>query len=219
MSLLRRTLLLAAVAIGGIALLAPLAARSAVDPPIVVADHLLATVDTQAVTLDRGSLSGRTQGLAASAPTTGVEELVGDDASAPPVAPMEATLHPVATPQPAPAAAAPAPAAAAPAPAATYSGTSVWDDLARCESGGNWAINTGNGYYGGLQFSHGTWLGERWRRVCRVPAPGDAGGADRRGGTAPGRRAATLRGRPVAPSSGCPSRKRRIRARAWSVLR
>jgi hypothetical protein len=41
----------------------------------------------------------------------------------------------------------------------TYSGTSVWDDLARCESGGNWAINTGNGYYGGLQFSQGTWLG------------------------------------------------------------
>lgn len=34
---------------------------------------------------------------------------------------------------------------------------SVWDDLARCESGGNWAINTGNGYYGGLQFTASTW--------------------------------------------------------------
>jgi hypothetical protein len=33
----------------------------------------------------------------------------------------------------------------------------VWDTLAHCESGGNWAINTGNGYYGGLQFSLGTW--------------------------------------------------------------
>ena len=33
----------------------------------------------------------------------------------------------------------------------------VWDRLARCESGGNWHINTGNGYYGGLQFSLGTW--------------------------------------------------------------
>lgn len=32
-----------------------------------------------------------------------------------------------------------------------------WDAIARCESGGNWAINTGNGYYGGLQFSMGTW--------------------------------------------------------------
>jgi hypothetical protein len=33
-----------------------------------------------------------------------------------------------------------------------------WQKLAMCESGGNWAINTGNGYYGGLQFSSGTWL-------------------------------------------------------------
>ncbi len=32
-----------------------------------------------------------------------------------------------------------------------------WDALAACESGGNWAINTGNGYYGGLQFTLGTW--------------------------------------------------------------
>ncbi len=35
----------------------------------------------------------------------------------------------------------------------------VWDRLADCESGGNWHINTGNGYYGGLQFSLGTWRG------------------------------------------------------------
>lgn len=34
---------------------------------------------------------------------------------------------------------------------------SVWDRLAQCESGGNWSINTGNGYYGGLQFHPGTW--------------------------------------------------------------
>jgi hypothetical protein len=32
-----------------------------------------------------------------------------------------------------------------------------WDQVASCESGGNWAINTGNGYQGGLQFSAGTW--------------------------------------------------------------
>ncbi len=36
-------------------------------------------------------------------------------------------------------------------------GGSVWDALAQCESGGNWHINTGNGYYGGLQFSLSTW--------------------------------------------------------------
>lgn len=33
----------------------------------------------------------------------------------------------------------------------------VWDRVAACESGGNWSINTGNGYYGGLQFSKSTW--------------------------------------------------------------
>lgn len=33
----------------------------------------------------------------------------------------------------------------------------VWDALARCEAGGNWAINTGNGYYGGVQFDQNTW--------------------------------------------------------------
>lgn len=40
---------------------------------------------------------------------------------------------------------------------ASVSGNSVWDRLAQCESGGNWSINTGNGYYGGLQFNLQTW--------------------------------------------------------------
>ena len=48
----------------------------------------------------------------------------------------------------------PAPAASA-APA--VSDGSVWDRLAGCEAGGNWHTNTGNGYYGGLQFNIGTW--------------------------------------------------------------
>jgi LysM repeat protein len=43
---------------------------------------------------------------------------------------------------------------AAPASAAPES---TWDAVAQCESGGNWAINTGNGYSGGLQFSASTW--------------------------------------------------------------
>lgn len=33
-----------------------------------------------------------------------------------------------------------------------------WDAIAECESGGDWHINTGNGYYGGLQFHHDTWI-------------------------------------------------------------
>src|SRR4051794_13423176 len=46
----------------------------------------------------------------------------------------------------------------APAPTSNFAGGStVWDSLAQCESGGNWATNTGNGYYGGLQFNVGTW--------------------------------------------------------------
>ena len=36
-------------------------------------------------------------------------------------------------------------------------GGTVWDRLAQCESGGDWSINTGNGYYGGLQFLESTW--------------------------------------------------------------
>jgi hypothetical protein len=35
----------------------------------------------------------------------------------------------------------------------------VWDQLAQCESSGNWHIDTGNGFYGGLQFLPSTWLG------------------------------------------------------------
>lgn len=42
-------------------------------------------------------------------------------------------------------------------PPPSTGGTSAWDRIAACESGGNWAANTGNGYYGGLQFDHGTW--------------------------------------------------------------
>lgn len=45
------------------------------------------------------------------------------------------------------------------APGATAAPDSDWDRLAQCESGGNWHINTGNGFYGGLQFSASTWQG------------------------------------------------------------
>ncbi len=43
--------------------------------------------------------------------------------------------------------------------AAQAASGSTWDAVAQCESGGNWSINTGNGYYGGLQFAQGTWEG------------------------------------------------------------
>jgi hypothetical protein len=49
-----------------------------------------------------------------------------------------------------------APLALANAPAQAAPGVD-WDAIAQCESGGNWSINTGNGYYGGLQFKQSTW--------------------------------------------------------------
>ncbi len=58
-------------------------------------------------------------------------------------------------PEPAPAAAAANTGAAAPA----MGNEAMWDAIAQCESTGNWSINTGNGYYGGLQFDVQTWLG------------------------------------------------------------
>ncbi|MFB7474350.1 transglycosylase family protein [Kitasatospora sp. NPDC056184] len=43
------------------------------------------------------------------------------------------------------------------ATSASAASVSTWDAVAQCESGGNWAINTGNGFYGGLQFTSSTW--------------------------------------------------------------
>ncbi|CAM5585931.1 transglycosylase [Streptomyces spiroverticillatus] len=43
------------------------------------------------------------------------------------------------------------------ASAASAASVDTWDAVAQCESGGNWSINTGNGYYGGLQFTNSSW--------------------------------------------------------------
>jgi len=61
---------------------------------------------------------------------------------------------PTTAPPPPPTTVAPA----LPPPVAAPSSGVNWDAIAACESGGNWAIDTGNGYYGGLQFDHGTWI-------------------------------------------------------------
>jgi len=80
--------------------------------------------------------------------------------------PTEPELQPAPTdspaPQPSPAAPSSAPqvvpSSAPPVvPSPAPDGDVVWDRIAACESGGNWHINTGNGYYGGLQFSAQTW--------------------------------------------------------------
>jgi resuscitation-promoting factor RpfE len=84
------------------------------------------------------------------------------DAPPAPEAPAPAPDAPAPAPDaPAPAPEAPAPANDAPAPEeapAPKKAYSVnWDAIAGCESGGNWAISTGNGYAGGLQFTPSTW--------------------------------------------------------------
>ncbi|VBA41568.1 Resuscitation-promoting factor RpfE [Mycobacterium innocens] len=99
-------------------------------------------------------------------------ELVGFDPNVPPPAAPDAVIAPVDLPDgPAPDAAPPAPepvdfdpnmapppAPDVPPPPPAPKAYSVnWDAIAQCESGGNWAINTGNGYSGGLQFTSGTW--------------------------------------------------------------
>ena len=74
--------------------------------------------------------------------------------TAPPPPPTTTTSAPPAPPPP------PAPEPAAATGASGYadpSNPAAWDRLAQCESGGNWHIDTGNGYYGGLQFSLSSW--------------------------------------------------------------
>jgi uncharacterized protein YabE (DUF348 family) len=61
------------------------------------------------------------------------------------------------------------PAPASPPPV-TSGGSTVWDQIAQCESGGNWAINTGNGYYGGLQFLQSTWLANGGGAYAPLPS-------------------------------------------------
>lgn len=45
----------------------------------------------------------------------------------------------------------------------------VWERLAECESGGNWHLNTGNGYYGGLQFLRSTWAAYGGEKYAHYP--------------------------------------------------
>jgi uncharacterized protein YabE (DUF348 family) len=61
--------------------------------------------------------------------------------------------------KPKPVASAPAAGANTGAAAPAMMNEAMWDKIAQCEAGGNWAINTGNGYYGGLQFDIRTWIG------------------------------------------------------------
>jgi uncharacterized protein YabE (DUF348 family) len=56
------------------------------------------------------------------------------------------------------------------APTPVIGDGSAWDRIAQCESGGNWAINTGNGYYGGLQFDKQTWNAYGGSQYAALPS-------------------------------------------------
>jgi resuscitation-promoting factor RpfB len=142
MILVRRVLTLVVVSVIGIALLAPLAARSAARLPAIPPTPML-VVGGGPVAAQRSLLSARVAGAARSeAPA---EALEAHPIPTPASATMRPTMVAVGVPPP-----------AAPAGVA-LADTAVWDALAQCESGGDWGLNTGNGYYGGLQFSFGTW--------------------------------------------------------------
>ena len=70
-----------------------------------------------------------------------------------PAAPVRPAPAPTTTTAPPP----PSSTTAAPSSAGDPNDPATWDRLARCESGGRWSLNSGNGYYGGLQFSLATW--------------------------------------------------------------
>jgi hypothetical protein len=146
MTIVRRVLLLALLSASGIALLSPLSARSAAQPQDTAPDRLLALSGVPRVDLARGGVVSARGALFESTAVGGAEAIEQDTDEVRSVA-MEATLYSIAPPPP------PA------APAVTYQGDTVWDELAQCEASGNWAANTGNGYYGGLQFSLPTWNG------------------------------------------------------------
>ena len=103
--LLRRVAVLTVLSAGGIALLAPLTARSAMPDATRAADPLLAAFSTPRGDLARGSLADRTSfnqlALAVDTPASGAEQIASPALPTPAAAPMQATLYPVSAPRPA----------------------------------------------------------------------------------------------------------------------
>ncbi|HET7686139.1 MAG TPA: transglycosylase family protein [Candidatus Limnocylindria bacterium] len=148
--LLRRVAALTALSLVGIALLAPLGVRGT-TPASIEAERLLDAAANPPRSIaargDAGRAAFAADTLAALSAPVGAEDLAPlSEFAAIPVVAMQADLRAIATPKP-----------VAATPPAYYDGDTVWDALAQCEASGNWAANTGNGYYGGLQFSYSTW--------------------------------------------------------------
>lgn len=147
--------------------------------PILIVDNLPATAapDDEVRTVAAQDTSSSTSEAPTSSttedPTTTTVAVVVEETTTSEAEPETTTTEapePTTTEAPAMASSAPAPApttTAAPAPPSTPPSEgyeygdpddpATWDRLARCESGGDWSLNSGNGYYGGLQFSLATW--------------------------------------------------------------
>jgi hypothetical protein len=126
-------------------------------------DHGIDTVDAVASSTNTSFLEGQLQLVQARA----AAEATAYEAQAAAATPVQVVVPPTVPPAPTTTAAPAPPTTAAPAPApdpapapAGYgdpNDPASWDRLAQCEAGGNWAADTGNGYYGGLQFSLSSW--------------------------------------------------------------
>lgn len=144
--------------------------------PVVVLDNISATAETNdapveavATVAESASWEATTETTAPSttttaAPTTTSVAPTTTEAPATTVTTEEVVVMALSAPAPAPLPPPPAPTTTAPPPPPAPSpgdpnDPATWDRLARCESSGNWAMNSGNGYYGGLQFSLATWRG------------------------------------------------------------
>jgi hypothetical protein len=142
--------------------------------PVLVVDNMSATAETNRAQVEVTALSEDatladlwttlatvpSTTATTEAPTTTTEAPAPTTTEAPTTTDAALAVQAVAAPAPsAPPATAPPTTAPPPPPPPAPPTSTIWDRLAQCESGGNWALNTGNGYYGGLQFSLATWRG------------------------------------------------------------
>jgi hypothetical protein len=147
----RRALITIVAALTGVALLVTLASTGRSDRAAAAELNDPPTLEEQA------QIRSLRDGRAALARLNSIAEAVAPPTTAPPAPTTTAPPPPPTTVPPAP----PAPQPVAPVASGTGyndpANPAAWDRLAQCEAGGNWAANTGNGYYGGIQFSLGSW--------------------------------------------------------------
>jgi hypothetical protein len=131
-------------------------------PSDVLADDVDAFLRDESTPTERGTVVGGNAAVSSHVAAELQAAFTGEPRPAPP-------------PPPPP----PCPANSSPDCAYTYEHPiETWDRLAQCEAGGNWAISTGNGYYGGLQFALGSWRGvggsgyphqhSKWEQIHRA---------------------------------------------------